>query len=201
MKLPQTSSSAGSNFRMTRRAFTLPELMVASAVFTMVLTGVIFAHLFGLSMFRITENTLNATEDTRQTIGRMAHEIRTCQTIKVGNIKSGTFVGLLDGETQQGTALYIQPTTNTASFIVYFVNPSDQTFRRTTSKAGTAVILAESITNNLVFRAQDYQGTVLTNSQNNRVVQVGLEFFKPRRYMQIADYYKLETAVTRRASN
>ncbi|MFO1515098.1 MAG: hypothetical protein U1F83_19700 [Verrucomicrobiota bacterium] len=106
---------------------------------------------------------------------------------------------LLDGEKQQGTALLIRPTTNTANFIIYFVNPSDQTFRRTTSTPGSAMVLAESITNSLVFRAQDYRGNVLTNNQNNRVIHVNLEFYQPRRYMQVADYYKLETSVTRRA--
>ena len=192
------SNSSCNRGRVTRRGFTLPELLVACAVFMLVMTGVVFAHLFGLSMFRVTENTLNATDDTRETIGRMAQEIRRSQGIQVGNIKNGDFSGLLDGEQQQGTALLI---TNNASYIIYFVNPSDQTFRRTTSAAGTTMILAESITNSLAFSAQDYKGTVLTNSQNNRVVHVSLEFYRARRFRQIADYYKLETAVTRRASN
>jgi len=185
--------------RTTRLGFTLPELLIAIAVFMLVLTGVVFAHLYGLSMFRITETTLNATADTRQTIGKMAYEIRTCRATQVGNVKNGAFVGLLDGEKQQGSALLIQPTTTSTNFIVYFVNPTDQTFRRTTSTPGTAVVLAESITNSLVFRAQDFTGTTLTNLQNNRVIHVALEFYQPKRQRQIADYYKLETSVTRRA--
>ena len=95
-------------------------------------------------------------------------------------------------------ALLIQPTTNSANFIVYFVNPTDQTFRRATSTPGTAVVLAESITNSLVFQAQDFTGITLTNRQNNRVIHVTLEFYQPKRHRQIADYYKLETSVTRR---
>jgi prepilin-type N-terminal cleavage/methylation domain-containing protein len=180
------------------RGFTLPELLIAVAVFALVLTGVVFAHLFGLNMFRITETTLTATDDTRKVIGKMAHEIRTCKTTSVGNVNAGVFAALLDGEQQQGTALMIRPTTNSANFIIYFVNPSDQTFRRTTSTPGSAMVLAESITNSLVFRAQDYRGNVLTNNQNNRVIHINLEFFQPRKRMQVADYYRLETSVTRR---
>jgi prepilin-type N-terminal cleavage/methylation domain-containing protein len=185
-------------------AFTLPEVMVAMTVFSFVITGVIFAHLYGLSMFRITETSLKATASARKAAGRITDEIRTCNKALIGDVKlvSGTnkFVGLLDGEKQQGGGLLIYPTTNLSRFIVYFVNPSDQTFRRTTEQPGSAVILAGSITNKVVFRAENpISGQVLTNNANNRVFHFNLEFYQPRRYKQMAEYYKLESSVTRRA--
>jgi prepilin-type N-terminal cleavage/methylation domain-containing protein len=197
-RFPYSRSDCGkSSVRI--RGFTLPELLISITVFSLLVTGIIFAHLYGLSMFRITETTLNATDDARKTIGKMANEIRTCKTALVGNVKNGVFVAQLDGEIQQGAGLLIQPTTNNTQYIIYFVNPSDQTFRRTTSTPGSATVLAESITNNLVFSAQDHLGQVLTNNQNNRVIHVNLEFYQPKRHRQIADYYQLETSVTRRA--
>jgi hypothetical protein len=174
-------------------------VLVAMTVFILLLGGIVFAHLFGLSMFRITETKLNAADDARKTMGRMTDEIRTCKSTWIGNVKNGEFVALLDGETQQGSGLLIYPTTNTTDYVIYFVNPPDKTFRRTTSKPGSATVVAESITNSIVFRAQDYLGNVLTNNQNNRVIHVNLEFYQAARYLQDADYYKLETAVTRRA--
>lgn len=182
-----------------RSGFTLPELLIAISIFIVLLGGIVFAHLFGLSMFRITETKLNATADARQLIGTMANEIRTCRSTEVGNVNGGEFVALLDGEKQEGNGLLIYPNTNTANFIIYFVNPSDQTFRRTTSKPDSATVLAESITNSLVFSAQNYLGNVLTNNLNNRVIHLNLEFYQSASYMQVADYYKLETSVTRRA--
>ena len=179
--------------------FTLPELLVAISIFLLLISGIISAHLFGLSMFRITETKLNATADARKVIGKMANEIRTCKSTRVGNINSGSFVGKLDGETQQGSGLLIFPTTNTANFILYFINPSDRTFRRTTSTPGSAIILAESVTNSILFSARDHLGNVLTNNQNNRVIHALLEFYQSPRFGQPADYYKLETSVTRRA--
>ena len=199
MKITIRHSDSGCGPAHGKTGFTLPELLIAITVFILLLGGIIFAHLFGLSMFRITETKLNATADARQLIGTMANEIRTCKSIEVGNIKSGEFVALLDGEKQQGSGLLTYPTTNTANFIIYFVNPFDQTFRRTTSKPGSAIILAESITNEWVFSAQDHLGKVLTNNQNNRVIHLNLEFYQSPRYMQMADHYKLETSVTRRA--
>jgi prepilin-type N-terminal cleavage/methylation domain-containing protein len=190
--------------RVSRTAFTLPELMVALTVFSFVVTGVIFAHLYGLSMFRITETSLTATASARKVAGRITEEIRTCSNVLIGDVKlvGGTnkFVGLLNGEKQQGGGLIIYPTTNLSHYVVYFVNPADQTFRRTTDQPGSAVILAESVTNTVVFRAEDpLKGTVLTNNVNNRVIHFSLEFYQPHRHLQVADYYKLESSVTRRA--
>lgn len=181
------------------RGFTLPEVLIATFVFLILIGGVVTAHLFGLSLFRITETKLTAADDARKVIGKMADEIRTCKSTRVGSVNNGTFVGLLDGETQQGSSLLIYPTTSTNNYILYFVNPTDQSFRRTTSVPRQTYLLAESITNAVVFRAEDGQGNVLTNSQNNRVIRLNLEFYQPQRHLRPADYYKLETAVTRRS--
>jgi len=185
--------------RGRRRGFTLPELLISITVFSFLVLGIVFAHLYGLRMFQITETTLNATDNTRQAFGRMTDEIRTCRAAWIGNVKAGLFEARLDGEIQEGAGLMIQPGTNSSQSIIYFVNPADQTFRRTTSTPGSATVLAEAITNAVVFRAQDYLGQVLTNNQNNRVIHLNLEFYHAKRLLQVADYYKLETSVTRRA--
>lgn len=187
-----------------RSAFTIPELMIAMTVFSFVVTGIIFAHLYGLSMFRITETSLKATASARKVVGQLTDEIRTCNKALIGDIKlvGGTnkFVGLLNGEKQEGSAMLIYPTTDYSRFILYFLKPADQTFRRTTQQPDSAVVLAESITNTVVFRAENpISGQTLTNDLNNRVIHFNLEFYKPRRFRQVADYYKLETSVTRRA--
>ena len=109
------------------------------------------------------------------------------------------FLAQLDGEVQQGMGLLIQPTTNNADYVIYFVNPSDKTFRRTTGAPDSATVIAEYITNTVVFSAQDHLGTVLTNNQNNRVIHLNLEFYQAHRHLQVAQYYRLETSVTRRA--
>ena len=187
---------------MSDKGFTLPEILIATAVFLLMLSGIIFANLFGLEMFQITETKLNVTTWSRETIEQIAGEIRACNTVWVGNVTTnGVFEGLLDGETQQGNAIQIYPTTNSNSYTIYFVNSSDETFRQTvaTPSGTNTVILADSVTNTMIFAAQDLSGNVLTNNQNNRVIHLGLEFYQPARFMLGADYYKMETSVTRRA--
>ncbi|MFO1512205.1 MAG: prepilin-type N-terminal cleavage/methylation domain-containing protein [Verrucomicrobiota bacterium] len=189
----------GCNFRSWPAAFTLPELMVAITIFSFVVLGVTFSHVYGLSMFRVTETSLRATTNAREASGRMIDEIRRCNTSLIGNVKNGSFVGLLNGEKQEGSGLLIYPSANQSEYILYFVNPADQTFRRATSETNSTVILAESITNAVVFCAENYLGVVQTNKLNNRVIHFNLEFYQPRRYRQMADYYKLEASVTRRS--
>jgi len=172
---------------------------MAMAVFLLMLGGIIAANLWGLRMFQVTDTKLNMTTWSRQTVETIATEIHSCNSVSVGNITNGVFEGLLNGETQQGTALLVYPTTNTTNYIVYFVSSSDQTFRRATDQAGSAEILADSVTNTIAFTAQDFSGNVLTNNQNNRVIHLTLEFYQPARFLQNADYYKLETSMTRRA--
>jgi hypothetical protein len=182
-----------------KTAFTLPELLISVGLFSLVVISVVGANLFGLRMFQITENKLSASDGARKAMGKMTDEIRNCKSTWVGNVSSnGVFVGHLNGELQTGNGLQICRTTNSSTnFIIYFINPADQSLRRTTS-AGNTTILARSLTNSVVFRAQDCLGNVLTNNQNNRVIHVDLEFLQPARYGVVADYFKLETAVTRR---
>jgi len=82
---------------------------------------------------------------------------------------------------------------------VYYVNTNDHKFRRTTSVAGSTKILAQSVTNMAnLFRGQDYSGNLLSNSQDNTILHLKLEFYQAARYGVPPDYYKLETSATRR---
>lgn len=180
------------------RAFTIPELMVALTIFGFVTAGVIFAHLYGLSMFYVTQTSLTATAEARQVAGKLTEEIRTCDRALIGNVKNGEFAALLNGERQEGNGLAIYPSANPSNYVIYFVNPTDQTLRRTTDQPSSAVILAEAITNTVVFRAEDHRGLVQSNQLNNRVIHFNLEFYHPRRHQVMAEYFKLETSVTRR---
>jgi prepilin-type N-terminal cleavage/methylation domain-containing protein len=198
LRVPFSGSGRG-RLPMTDNGFTLPEILIAMTVFLFVVGGIISANLFGLRMFQITETKLNVTQWSRETIEKITGEIHACNSLSILTIDTnGNSAGLLDGETQQGNALQIYPTANTNNYIIYFVNLADQTFRRTDQSSNT-MILADSVTNTLPFSARDFSGNMLTNSQNNQVIHLTLEFHQPARFMQGADYYKLETSVTRRA--
>ena len=201
LQVPSSGSSCGGS--PTRiSGFTLPEILIAMTIFVLLVAGIVSANLFGLRMFQVNQTKLSATEWSRNTFGKITDEIHSCNSVSVGNMTTNSdFAGLLPGEMQEGTAIEIQPTTNTASLIYYFVNSSDETFRRSVvAPNGTnTVILGDSVINTMVFSAQDFLGNVLTNNQNNRMIHLKLEFYQPERFRLGPSYYKLETSVTRRA--
>jgi prepilin-type N-terminal cleavage/methylation domain-containing protein len=186
-------------WRSGELAFTLPEMMVAMAIFLLLVGGMVSTNLFGLRMFQIEQTKLNASDQARRIVGVLTDEIHSCDSFQIGTVTNGTFTGLPLGASQLGPALIVYPTTNTTNFIMYFVNTADQKFRRATSVPGSTRIVAQSVTNATdLFRAQDYLGNVLTNMQDNTVLHLKLEFYQAARFGVPPDYYKLETSATRR---
>ncbi len=202
LRIPSLGSRRSGSSK-PNKGFTLPEILIALTIFMLLLAGIIAANLFGLRMFQVNQTKLSATEWSRRSFGKITAEIQSCSAVLVGNMTTNNdFEPLsLPGERQEGNALLIYPTTDTNSFITYFVDASDETFRRTEQlPSGTnAYILADSVTNITIFSAQDFSGNVLTNSLNNQIIHVTLEFYQPERFMIGPDHYRLETSVSRRA--
>jgi len=188
-------------WRSGEQAFTLPEMMVTAAIFTLLVAGMVSTHLFGLKMFQLEGIKLSASDGARKIVGRLMDDIRSCDSFQIGTVSTnGTFTALSLGVTQAGPALIVFPIpNNTTNFVVYYVSSSDQKFRRATDVKGSTRVLAGSVTNiGDLFRAQDFAGNVLTNIQNNTVLHVKLEFYQAARFGVLPDYYKLETSATRR---
>lgn len=201
----RTRSQPSSRPRLRRLAYTLTEVMVASALFSLVIIGTISANVFGLRLYGITKAKLGASDEAREAVSRLVNEVRSAKTVRVGKGSLTTFEPIPMGNAQVGNALQIFPTTNSSQFIRYFWDPTDNRFKRTTDGAGASIVVANYISNRVVFRAEDHRGTILTNSQNNRVINLKLEFYQIQ-YPIVSigpgglfDYYKLETRITRRA--
>lgn len=188
-----------------RRAFTLPELMSTVALFSILMAGVLGSHLFGLRLYRISESKLSATGAARHALNHVRDEIRSGKMLLVGNGSETTFTPIADHASHIGNALQIYPTTDTNQFVRFFLDATDDKLKRFASGDTEAAIVASYITNRLVFSAEDYQGQVLTNNQNNRVIRMVLEFYQWEFPVATAgaggmyDYYRLNTRITRRA--
>jgi len=198
------STSRPATRRHTLDAFTLSELLVTLAVFCLALIGALYGHIYGLKFSGIIRAKLAASDQARIACGRLMQDIRSGKLIQVGNGGLSTFTQCADGTLQQGNAIQIQPYTNTAQFVRYYVDLSDRKLKRTTNGSTYTDIIAEYITNNVVFTSEDYRGTNLTSSQNNRVIGLKMQFYQiqypltqigPSNYY---DYYQLQTKITRR---
>jgi len=204
MNLP-VPSPVSRTFR-PQRAFTLAELLITMAVFTLLMAALLSAHLMGMRMRRVSETKLSATASARKSLNYVRDEIRTAKTITVGSGNDSTFTVIPNFSQQIGNAVQICATTNTNSFVRYYIDASEQALMRVASTNPTPQLIADSITNALAFTAEDFQGNVLTNAQKTRVVRMMLEFYQ-REYALGGstnpsaqwDYFRVQTRVTRRA--
>ena len=187
--------------RRFKAGFTLPEALIATTVFTFLVLGVVSANLFGLRWYQIGQTKMLATDSAREVINRMSDELRNCNDAIVGNVSNGLFQAHVSGEVQKGNALIIYATTNTNSYVLYFLNSSNQNFIRYTTDLLTNLVVARNVTNATVFQSQDYKGNTLTNNQNNHVIRCLLQFYTAANPSPAADAYQLQTAVAPRSQN
>jgi hypothetical protein len=177
---------------------------VTTAIFGLALTGFLALHIFSMRYDLTVKMKLQASNEARNTLSRMAADIRAAGRVRVGTGDDGGFAEIPFGHRQEGNALEIHPDkANTNNFIRYYRDPEDEMLKRL-NQDGVEVIMARSITNAFVFNSQDSQGQVLSNNFNNRVIGVTLQFMQTHGgaaggngYMY--DYYQISTKVTRRS--
>lgn len=195
------------SFINCRRAsgMTLPEVMVTCTIFGLALAGFLTMHLFCMRYNLMVRMKLEAVNEARNTLNRVATDIRTAGRVRIGSGDAATFTEVPFGRRQEGNAVEIYPDkANTNNFIRYFCDTDDDLLKRYNND-GTEVVMARSVTNQLVFTAEDGLGRVLSNNFNNRVVGVTLQFMQDNDAGAAAgngflyDYYQIRTKVTRRA--
>lgn len=191
--------------RLRLAAFTLAEMMVTMAIFLMMITATLAAHLYAIRMIEFIRPKLDANDQARNTISRLIEEVRCASKIKVGTGGASSFTEIPPNTAQIGTAIEIYPTVSNADYIRYYRDPSDATLKRKgfgTNSTPVAAIVG-SVTNQFVFTAEDYSGAPLTNNQNNNVIGMILQIDQNQStngYRRVInnDYYQVRTSITRR---
>ena len=185
-------------------AFTLPEFTVTMAVVLLVMTAVLSCHLFGMRLFEISKAKLGASGEARAAISKLISEVRSAKLLRIGDGSLTNFQEVPVDTLQSGSAIQIYPTTETNNFVRYYWDSLQRKLKRTTNGATFVSVVANSISNQLVFTAEDYRGTVLTNNENNRVIGLTLQFYQLQfPTVEIGpgglyDFYQLRTKITRR---
>lgn len=191
----------------TIRAMTVPELMVSMGIFSFMLLGLVALHLFGLRQDQLVQSKLGASDQSRRAFSQLLSDIRGAKLIRVGNGNASTFTAIPYDELQRGTAIQLNLTTDTNSYIRYYYDtPTGELRRKKTGISGYDVI-ATHLTNDLFFQAEDYRGNVLYDGSHNYVIRTVLQFYQYQYPLTkvgpgyLYDYYKLEFKCTRRASD
>lgn len=177
MILPQASTRSRTGVpHRCQRAFTLTEFLVTASIFFLVIGGVIYAHLFGLQMMRLTEDAADTSEADRRFLRTLTEEIATAKNWDLGFGSAASFSRLAGFRLQQANGLQIYPTTNTTPFIRYYLDSSQKLLYRITNGATKPEIAVRPVLNttNLVFSTEDGQGRVLSNRTQTAVLRVEL---------------------------
>lgn len=162
-------------FRRARHAFTFTELMVASAIFLLLVGGMISSELFGLRLYEITRNKLGAVFQARKIMNALNADIHSAATVRAGQGDLSSFTAAAPSTAQQGNAIQIVSAGAPPTFVRYYQNAADKTLRRTTD-ALTGTVIADGLTNSVVFTVENFAGIVLSNAANNAVIGVNLQF-------------------------
>jgi prepilin-type N-terminal cleavage/methylation domain-containing protein len=216
-------------FENPAQGFTLVEMMVALAIFTLVILVTVATQVYAARVYTLAATKLSATTSARMALNDIRDKIRQGQIVNVGNYfwtgndpAATNFATISDGNQQQGNAVIVYPSSaNTNSFTLMFLQPGSGTNYAIGSPSSTNCLIVETytngmlmqsndvanfITNQLIFTAQDYANNILTNNVNNRVIQIQLFFsqwefpiaFIGTNGFNAYDYYRVQTRVTRR---
>jgi hypothetical protein len=186
------------------RAFTLVEMLITMVSVVMVIGAAMSAYMYGIRITQFVNPKLGASDEARRAVSLLTDEIRSARSLKIGSGSLTAFTEVSAFAAQQGSALQLYPTVDTNSYIRYFWDSADKKLKRTTDGMTTTLVIANSVSNQLVFRAEDHKGVLMSNTFNNRVIAMELNFYQiqypitpvgPGNYY---DFYRLRAKITRR---
>lgn len=162
-----------------RLAFTITETLVAGSVFLLAVGGVLIANTFGMRIVGITQPKLAASGEVRNSMAELISDIRSAKFVHIGNGNSSGFTNVAVGNPKQGNAIQLYTTADTNIFVRFYRSVADKKLKRMTNTATNATIVANAISNSIVFRAEDFSGNILTtNNQNNMVIAIALQYYE-----------------------
>ena len=200
--------------RANLSAFTLVEMMMSVWIYLFIFIGVMIAiQIFALRVYTLAATKLSATTGARQTLNNIRDTIREAKTLQVGNWVNNSFTATSVTNIAQGDALQIFPSNSALPCITYYLDTSTPTNYlqeyTVTSTSTNLTTVASYITNSIIFDAEDYQGTIVSNNMyNNQIYRMTLQFQQweyPIAFVSTNvglneyGYYQLRTKVCRRA--
>ena len=167
---------AAGNAARGELALTLVEMMVAMSVFSLVTIGLVYTQLFALRQDELANSKLGASDSSRRGFSMLADDVRGAKIWQVGNGNLTTFTPIANGTAQQGTALKINRTVDTNSYILYYFDTTHGELRRRHSGDTGTKLIAQNLTNSMYFREEDYKGVLQTDLSHKDVIYVLLDF-------------------------
>src|SRR5690349_2701109 len=147
MKLGSSGNLAGSYRAVAHSSagFTFTNLLVSTAIFLLVMGGILSSHLFGLRLITLSRNKLGAFESSPKNFQLLLDDIRGAKKLRIGQGDNSGFTEAAANTLQTGIALQLWPTDDTNLVIRYYVNTNlNQLVRLDTNNAMTVLFTSVS---------------------------------------------------------
>ena len=197
-KRPKSAATEGAR----RAAFTLPEVMVVSALFGLMVAGSVYCQMFGMRQDQWVNSKIGASEMARLGFNDLANDIRSAKVWDIGNGNLNSFTAIPLGDNQRGNAIKLSMTTDTNQYYMYFFDTNACRLYRGHSGSTTRTCVAQSLTNTMYFQAQTYRGDNQTDLTHKAVINVVMQFCQYQYPITkigpgcLYDYYKMELRLT-----
>lgn len=201
--------------------FTLVEMVIAITVFALVVLATVAVQIYAMRVYTLAAAKLNASEQSRVAMNDIRDTIREARVVYVGTFATNDlnpvigFAPVTNGVSQVGNALMIYPATDdTNDFTLAYVGsspalnpPSANSFYVLVYTNGEMVMsndVADYVTNQMAFDAENFEGTILVDNQNNYLIRMTLDFAQSEFPLSsgvnhyATNYYQINTVVTRR---
>lgn len=181
---------------------TLIEMIVTVFVFGLVMMGAVYTQQIGLQNDQLVQSKLGASYYSRQGFDKLTSEVRSAQMWQIGTGTASTFTPVGTNALQTGNALQINLTTSTNNYICYYFSTNLQQLIRWQNGVSGSYVIAQYLTNSLVFNAEDYLGNAASTRSYKNVIHVVFQFWQyqyPTTRVgtnSYYNYYKLEFRVT-----
>ncbi len=201
-------------FAPRRAGGTLIEIMFAVTIMTMLIIGIMSAHLLGLREDQWVESKAGASDSSRKVLQQLPRDIKSSKMWFIGNMSGNTFV--IASNSAQGTALQLFESTNGSAYVLYYFdltysnNNDVHLMRNATNTVWSPVLLASNLVDWLnagfTFHVEDFNGNLATNRGTSngykQVVHTTLQYclfqypLTPVGTNGLYDYYKMEFRAT-----
>ena len=155
------------------RAFTLVELLIATALTGFAVIGVVYCQLFGLRLSQLAESKAGASDQARASFNDLTMSIRAAKLWAIGNYNE-TFKPIAIGSQQKGNALKVHPSIDTNIFYIYYFNTNKGQLNRISTNGSTKLLVGH-LTNSMTFQAETPRGDIQTDLSHKGVIFAQME--------------------------
>ncbi|HLX73029.1 MAG TPA: hypothetical protein VKV04_25670 [Verrucomicrobiae bacterium] len=191
------SSPANLRRRSTAaRAFTVPELLLALAIFLMVVAAIVSLQVVGLKLNARAASKLASAAASAKVLNQVRDHVLEANSALVGNGNNNAFTP--NGTT--GNAVQVFSGTDTNNYLLFFLSTNTDCLYEWNNTNKQIWTIAENVTNESVFETVDFQGNVSSRNQEHYSIRMTLQFAELdyRIPTNSYEYFTLTTQMTPR---